>query len=183
MEKVSDRIIDRAVELWARKLHVPVFDNGDKSDVGFTGMMLATLNIENDKAKMSDPEKAIVAFKDGLTTKLKQLRDDPGEEYFPSWLDTDYHPCKVLADAADKAGIPHSQFSCKSSVSMQESCVSTSFGYGAGHLYHYPLNNGSWLITTLTGSDADMEKIKSDALGKNVLNWEVEKPVTTLTRH
>lgn len=174
---VDDKIIDRAVELWAKKLHSPVFDNGDNSDTGFMGSMLATINIHNDKQNMDNFEKSIIIFKTELSSKLKQLRDNPGEgEYFETYLGVDYHPCRLLADAADKAGIPHSQFSIKSSVSMSERYVHTSFGYGASGAYHYPLKDGSWLITSLIGSDPDLEKIKTDALGSNVLNWEIEQP-------
>jgi len=180
MEKINDKLIGRAVELWARKLHTPVFDNGDKSAAGFMGGALATINIQSGMSKIPDIEKAIGIFKNELIAKLKQLRDNPGEgEWFSYFLDTDYGPCKLLADAADKAGIPFSQFSCKSSVSMHRSSVSVSFGYGAERVYHYPLNNGDWLITTVIGSDADMEKIKNDALGDNALNWTVEKEQKT----
>jgi len=40
-DKISDKIIGRAVELWAIKLHTPVFDNGDDSKNGFLGQALA----------------------------------------------------------------------------------------------------------------------------------------------
>ena len=98
------------------------------------------------------------------------MRDS--DEYFPKWLDVDYGPCKELANAADKAGIPKSQFSCKSTVSMHDNHVSTSFGYGAENINHYPLSDGSWLLTTLSGSD--MDKVKQSALDGNPLGLTIE---------
>ena len=131
MEKISDKIIDRAVELWCRKLKKPVFNNGDDSEAGFIGGMLATLNMDVDKVKIFDMEKSINIFRKELSIKLKQLRDNPKEgEYFTPWLDVDYGPCKTLSEVADKAGIPYSQFSCKTFISMRKECVTTSFGYG-----------------------------------------------------
>ncbi len=43
-EKVSDIIIERAVELWCRALRKPKFDNGDNSDAGFFTTGLAYMN-------------------------------------------------------------------------------------------------------------------------------------------
>ena len=47
--KVNDLIIERAVDLWCRKLHSPVFDNGDDSAHGFMTSAFASMVIENDK--------------------------------------------------------------------------------------------------------------------------------------
>jgi len=175
MEKPNNRVIKRAVELWCRKLRTPVFDNGDQSETGGVTMCLATINIQNDKSKIKDIEESIETFRTVLTGILIQVRDIPLEgERFPMWLDVDYHPCKELAYAADKAGIPHSQFSCKSSVSMRENFLSTSFGYGREDINHYPLGDDKWLMTTLCGSDAEIQKIKNDAMDDNLLEWEIE---------
>jgi len=172
MNKTPDYIIDRAVELWCRKLHNPVFDNGDNSEQGFFGMALATMVIHGDKDKMPDAIAQIEKFRESLAATLKHNRDN--DEYFPRWLDVDYGPCKLLGDAADEAGIPCSQFSCKSVVSMSDDHVSTSFGYGAESIHHYLLSDGSWLITSLSGSEID--KIKKSVLNGNPMDLSVEKP-------
>ena len=166
----SDQIIERAVELWCRKLHNPVFDNGDDSARGFMGSCLASTLIESDKEKMPDREGQIEKFREALTVHLKAVRDK--DEYFPRWLDVDYGPCKELGDAADKAGIPHSQFSCKSSVSMLDDCVGTTFGYGAERVLHHPTPDGRWLITTLSGSDID--KVIKEIMSGNLMGMVVE---------
>ena len=165
-----DRIIERAVELWCRKLHNPVFDNGDDTPQGFLSEGLAAMVIENDKEKMPDREAQIERFRKALVLNLKAIRDR--DDYFPLWLDVDYGPCKELAEAAETAGIPHSQFSCKSSVSMLDDCVSTSFGYGAERVNHHPMPDGRWLITTLTRSD--ISKVIDDAMDGNHLGLMIE---------
>jgi hypothetical protein len=98
------------------------------------------------------------------------MRD--GAEYLNPWLDVDYNPCEELARAADHAGIPHSQFSCKSSVYMRMDYVSTSFGYGVDDTYHYPLPDGGWLLTTLQGPDID--KMIKQIMSGNFMGLTVE---------
>lgn len=173
-EKVSSAIIDKAVDLWCKKLMDPVFDNGDKSDHGFLSMALATINIETAKTKIQNMAERIEVFKTALRDELLRVRDNPKDgEYFSPWLDVDYHPCQLLADAAEKAGIPKSQFSCKSSVAMFSDCVQVSFGYAATHIYYYPLPDGRWLITSLRGKDITKIIDSVISLG-NPLNFLVE---------
>lgn len=169
-------MLERAAELWARKLANPVFDNGDNSELGFLTMGLASLNIQADKEKQSDAEweKRRQRFKNVL---IRNLQDQLERGYI--WLDVDYHPCQILADAAQEAEIPASQFSCKSSVSVHSDKVSTSFGYGAEYVNHYPLPNGDWLITTLSGSDIS-KIIDLVAAGQDLgLTIEHKKPLAS----
>lgn len=171
----SDRLIERAVELWCRKLRDPIFDNGDPTGAGGMTAVIGAVIIQNDKSNLGDIEKSIAVFREFLTTELKRLRDNPGKgEYFRNWLDVDYGPCGVLAKAADKAGIPYSQFSIKSCVGVFSNRVAVSWGYGACEIKHYPLADNRWLLTTLSGSEEDMQKIKTDAMGANLFNWEIE---------
>jgi len=174
-EKVSDLVISKAVDIWCKKLFNPVFDNGDNSAHGGMTHMLATMNIQNDKAGIDDMAARVEKFRQVITAELVRLRDQPQDgEYFPSWLDADYGPCKVLGDAADKAGIPQSQFSCKSSVSMRANSLSVAFGYGAPNTNYYPLPDGRWLLTSITADDAEMGKIINSVFGGNPLGLAVE---------
>lgn len=170
MRKIPDYIIERAAELWGRKIHRPVFDNGDQTRLGGYGMALATLNIHADKENIHDMEERVEKFKKSLIDALITTRDSG--EHFNTFLDTDYHPCKELVVAADEAGIPYSQFSCKSTVHMMEDCVSASFGYGAENIYHYKMPDNSWLITTLRGSD--IAKIIDLIMGGDDLGLTIE---------
>lgn len=170
MSKQPNFIIERAVDLWCRKLHNPVFDNGDNTEHGFMSQAMASMVIQADKGKVDNLESSIEIFRHELTAELKRLRD--ADEYFPRWLDVDYGPCKELQKAGDAAGIPNSLFSCKSSVSMMDDYVRVSFGYGAEGLNHYRLPNGGWLITTLYGSD--MDKVIMSVENGNPLNLTTE---------
>lgn len=177
-EKISDRIIEKAVDLWCEKLMSPSFDNGDRSEQGFLGMGMAAQLAEN--ARTKDHAERVEKFRTVLTEKLKFLRDNEGQPiregepdpeissgfegtgitpvyYFGPYLDVDYRPCRVLAYAADEAGISHRLFSIKSSVYMFHEWVNTSFGYGVPDTYYYPLEDGKWFVAGLRG--ADIEKI------------------------
>lgn len=169
----SDQLIEKAVDIWCKKLNDPIFDNGDTSDTGDMSFLLATINIINDKSKVDNMNERIEIFRDTLTRELKRLRDNPSE-WFPTWLDVDYGPCKILSDSAKKAGIPESQFSCKSSVAFRENYVSASFGYGAPYINYYPMPSGRWLVTSLTGINSEMDKIIQSADNDNQLGFTVE---------
>jgi len=172
-EKISDRIIAKAVDIWCKALRHPKFDNGDTSQHGFLGMALATTLIESDKSKTTDMPNRIEVFRKAITDELIRLRDTPEDgEYFQRWLDVDYHPCRVLSNAADLSGIPHSQFSCKSSVMIDSDAVVASFGYGARREYYYPLPDGKWLVAALCGEDID--KVIASAMNGNPLGLKVE---------
>jgi hypothetical protein len=169
-DKPNDRMIKRGVDIWCKKLFTPVFDNGDNSEAGGMAHVLATMNILNDKAKIDDMPEKVEIFREALTDILIKERDE--NEYFRGWLSVDYGPCTQLHDAAEIAGIPDSQFSIKSDVSIRCDCVSTSFGYAADHIYHYPLEDGKWLLTSLSGSDID--KIIASASKGNPLDFIIE---------
>ena len=169
--KIPKILIERAAELWARKLQTPIFDNGDNSAMGGLTHILATTNMQSAKDRTDNLEKQIADFKKILIYNITTLQDS--DKHWIPWLDTDYNPCKHLADAAAEAGIPESLFSCKSSVSMREDHVSTSFGYGAEYVNHYPLSDGRWLITTLSGSD--IKKVIEQIMKGNDMGFTVEK--------
>ena len=173
MSKIPDLMIERAAELWARKLQNPTFDNGDQSNTGFMTMMLATVNIQNDKENVEGGMALkIEEFRHQLIIELKNSRD---KEYFEGHsLSVDYHPCRTLTNVAEKVGIPLSQFSCKSTVYIQDDRVVTSFGYGKENMSHYPLSKGGWLLTTLNGSD--ISKIIKHVEDGNSMGFEVELP-------
>lgn len=164
-DHTSDAIIERAVELWCRALQRPKFDNGDKSETGFFGAALHNSNANHDLAKIDDFTASVERFREILVAKLKFGRDNEGQptgkqlSYGPETvrfdrdLNTDYGPDQALGDAATEAGLPHSVFSWKSTVSFYSPThVRSSFGYAAPDMNHYPLSGGRWLICELTGS-------------------------------
>ena len=86
----------------------------------------------------------------------RQWCTDARVDYDPTWSLT--IPCRA-------AGIPRQQCPIKSysSIDYKGRYVSASFGYGVPSEYHYPLEeDGSrWLITTLSGSDEDVDLLKT----------------------
>ena len=67
-------------------------------------------------------------------------------------LSVDYHPDKTLSTAAKAAGL-QMEFPWKTTMWLSAGSLSLSAGYGAGSVYHYPLNDGRWLVTRLYGED------------------------------
>ena len=165
MRKIPDEIIERGAELWARALRRPKFDNGDRSFVGAVGMGLASGLADLKASEVDDLDGKIDAFKSALVERLKFDRDHEGQEtgkpgtyapetyWFETFLSTDYHPCRVLAEVAETVGIPTQLFSIKSSVSLHHDSAGSAFGYGVEDTFHYPLGDGRWLLTTLRGGD------------------------------
>ena len=81
-DKISDTSINRAVDLWCKKLKIPAFDNGDDSDSGGMAFALATLSIQKDKNSIHNMDERIEVFRKVLTDSLIKIRDS--DEYFPS---------------------------------------------------------------------------------------------------
>lgn len=164
-EIVPDNIIDRAVELWCRALRLPRHDNGDDSARGFMTLGLVGMTVDAEMAKMNDLDERIERFRQALAERMKFTQANDGQPtgkqgqhgpetyYFDRFLSVDYGPDPDLRFAADIADIPYSLFSWKSTVQIHATHVCSSFGYGAGYLYHYPLTDGSWLICRLSGDD------------------------------
>lgn len=115
-------------------------------------MAMQTINASQDRSGVDDYNLSIELFRNILSTRLKGQRDMGA--YIDRHLGTDYGPDKPLSEAAEAAGLPVSAFSWKSSVSFYaDDYVSASFGYGAPHMNHYPMPDGRWLITTLSGGE------------------------------
>ena len=169
-KKISQNIIDRAIELWCRELYNPVHDNGDKGPSSVLSFALSNMNAQHSLDATDDLQGKVELFRIEMTKYFSEPSEH--DTWLDTWLSTDYSPCKSMATAADKAGIPHNLFSIKSSVNLNEDSVSASFGYGDTNLYHYPLPSGGWLITSLYGDDID-KVIDSIAKG-NPLGFTVE---------
>ena len=153
----SDRLIERAAELWCRALKSPRFNNGDDSSQGVFTTALASLNIEAAQQKSGDIDSKIEVFRGELSKILlgKKAEQSQRRGYFWADLSCDYAPEDELAEAAAAAGVDTKLFSVKSSVYINDGYVTSKFGYGAVEFNHYPLEDGRWLITTLKGSDMD----------------------------
>jgi len=155
----NEKICKRMSQVWRKMLEAPKYDNGDETDNGGIAAMLGSM-----QAKNNTPE-VLVKFEEELfnllmTKSLKYTADDEGR--YPDYLDVDYHPCQTLTDAADKAGLKM-EFPWKTTSRISADYISVSAGYGARSTYHYPLEDGSWLLTTLCGDDRDVTMLKEYA--------------------
>ena len=151
---IEDKIFQRAVNIWGESLGKPVHDNGDPSEVGMIGFAIQNEAAQNALKKITDFDKRIDIFKTHLFESLKSEYNNLKEnEHFSGSLSVDYHPCAQLRAAVDAAGLSVNLLSIKSSVSIYEGYVTSTFGYGHEYMYHYPLDGGKWLMTNLAGND------------------------------
>lgn len=90
--------IEKVAEWWAVKTFDTAMNqnNGDDSENGALGFMLANLNAVTAKSKEATPE-AREKFKQAL---IRQLIEDPN-----TYLDVDYHPSQAIETACKEAGI------------------------------------------------------------------------------
>lgn len=146
----SARIWERGAELWVRMLRSPKYDNmGDgPAEPGerFIGNMAGAMAsmIPNN----ATPE-ILEAFRCAL---LKRMTDTNKRLYERQSQHVDYGPDVLLSDSAAEAGLKM-EFPWKTNMWITASYVSVRNGYGAETVYHYPLEGGRWLVTTLNGSD------------------------------
>jgi hypothetical protein len=168
-DKVPKIMIERAVELWCRELKKPKFDNGDDSPDGLIASALFSIVRKKHTSNINNMDERIELFRTILTSKLFELRSK--NEYFQR-LSVDYGPETLLRDASEKAGIPVSQFSMKSSIYIEHKRICSRFGYSGDTLNHYPLSNERWLVTTLMGTDID--KVIDSVDNGNPLGLSIE---------
>ena len=153
----NERIVDRAVELWKRALANPVYRNTmphepEHAQNEALNAMLATLP-KNNTPEILDCFG--VALKAALMTPVRSKHVDP---YYQTYLGVDYHPDQMLREAAETAGLKM-EFPVKTNMHLAENYVSFAMGYGARHKYHYPLDDGLWLVTSLHGSREDIDAL------------------------
>ena len=159
MDRLPDNIIDRACELWVRAMRAPIYDNGDKSPQGLLAeALVASLPRNSD-------EPVLAKFRQELKRILSEpFTYEPFREGADPWvarvdsLLVDYHPDQPLRTAAERAGLK-TEFPWKTSMHLEHGVVSFRQGYGAHTVYHYPLDSGLWLVTTLRGADRDVDAL------------------------
>lgn len=159
------RTAKKAAELWKSMLRKPTFDNGDKSEAGLFTSMLASLSPSN------ATDEILNVFGEKLTEKIL-TKSDKYPEYYPNTtLGSDYGPDLTLDQCANESGLK-CQFPFKTVVWVMSDCVQVRNGYGAEAVFHYALDNGKWLVTTLCGSE--IEKIKKYVTDGTPLEFKVE---------
>ena len=151
------------VKEWLENTHL--MDNGEKDLERKMFMDIMSMKIQENNPVSKE---TIEAFVKDLEQEI--LKEEDG--YHPlSSIYIDYGPYGEIAELADKHGIHHSHFPIKTSMYIDHDCVSVSTGYGSPHIFHYLLDNGKWLITTLQGKD--IYKIKDHVVNGTELSWEI----------
>jgi hypothetical protein len=152
-DEPNPRIVDRAVELWKRMLANPEY-KATCDDSGLEDQI--TMARAASMAKMipsnATPER-LEAF--GVALKQRLMTPDPQRSScvaYPDTLHVDYGPDAMLGGAAEEAGLKL-EWPWKTLMRLYDDRVGLAAGYAAGTVYHYPLNDGRWLMTTLQGSD------------------------------
>lgn len=152
----NEIIVDRAVAVWQRLLESPTYDNGDSSLTGFVASSMARMIPSNANAAK------LAAF--GAALKRLLMTPHPEYGYYPTGLCTDYGPEGTLNQAAEESGLKM-EFPWKTNSWLHEDCFAISAGYRAASVYHYPMPDGRWLLTTLHGSTEDNAKLVEYAAG------------------
>jgi hypothetical protein len=116
---------------WAEQLGAPTFrasgqDDSpqDRANMDMAAMM-AQLIVGPDGLTQEQATKFVAVLSEKVEANLAA---------HPEWgmyLDVDYGPCLVLADAAEAAGIPLSRFPWKTHTSASPDFVTVALGYGS----------------------------------------------------
>lgn len=143
------RVIRRAAVIWRRLLETPEYratnENSGPEDIRNMGMaaFLARSIPTNSTPGLLDQ------FSDELQRRIEAHIESEG---FAPYMHVDYGPDEILAESAKAVGL-EIQFPWKTNVRLRRDAVSVSAGYVAEYIYHYPLNDGRWLVSSLSGSD------------------------------
>ena len=128
---MTDEQITKAIEWWMNALRKPTFntlserERHDPREMGGAVAEMLALVTHQDV-----PEEKIAAFGQVLE---KSVRKELVREQREVYLDVDYHPCALLADALVKAGIPNRTdvLPWKTRMYIGPVDVRVSCGYGA----------------------------------------------------
>ena len=150
----NPHIVERAVDLWVQMLENPRYDNGDLSLHGTMASMLADEVPRNNTPEILDRFRVELrrCLIEPFTSSYTRSGVTYEETRLVEWLRVDYDPDEVLRTAAERAGL-EMQFPWKTSMTLEAGCLSVMQGYGAEPVYHYPLQDGRWLTSTLRGTD------------------------------
>lgn len=133
-----------AVNWWANEISNPKpHSNGDNSPASLFACMFA------DMMQEKITELQIVEFRAELARLIEREIERDIEMHYSRvmvYLICDYHPCEMLSDAAERAGISKSNFPYKTGMLIEsidggkDYTVSVSDGYAQPYVKLYPTN-------------------------------------------
>jgi ABC-type branched-subunit amino acid transport system substrate-binding protein len=115
------KVAKTAAKWWAEKVTFPTFNNGDDSRAAGIAGMLAAMNskpVTNDQ-KVEFTQNLALAIGEAMSTQPVV------------YLDVDYHPCQILANAAKQSGVSDDNFPWKHSMRIytNKGTIEVSAGY------------------------------------------------------
>lgn len=126
--KTYQQAVERVVTFWVEKSFNTPFNqnNGDDSEHG--GMAFMLMNLVAAQAQTTVSPLKIEAFRKHLTNSLLANESDLQKR---TWLGVDYHPCELLADSAEFAGLNPGCFPCKTITRIDQNNNATAkYQYG-----------------------------------------------------
>jgi hypothetical protein len=159
MRDPNEKTVDRAIEIWKRLLIKPKYDNLGPRLFDYTpeeAMPNLMATILAAKLPNNSTEEVLIKF--GESLKIRLMNEMKQRGYPCAYLRVDYDPDTVLKGAAEDAGLK-TQFPWKTSMHIDEKYVSVACGYQAPCIYHYPMPNDRWLMTSLHGTPEDIQKL------------------------
>ena len=104
----------------------PNSDNGDRSENGALGFILANMIAGAARERM--PADAPSKFKALFIERAMKFYEENGRE---PYMEVDYHPSAFLAEIANEAGISHDAFPCKTYSLIRDGKPYGSCGYSS----------------------------------------------------
>jgi hypothetical protein len=147
-------IVKRTVELWKEMLRKPKYDNLGGTEIHVPSLLSSMLA---EQAFKNNTEDVLNKFGEELEKLLLSPVTILGWDKKP-WtrminsLSVDYAPDQILQLAAERAGLKM-QFPWKTDAYLYENQVVVSYGYAAPALHHYPLKDGRWFVSDISGVD------------------------------
>jgi len=127
MENTFENAVKKVVKFWSEKsFNTPLNqNNGDDSESGGLAFILKNL-VASDAQSDVSPDN-IEKFETKLTELLYKQKDNR----YKLDLDVDYHPCSVLSEAVDFAGLNEMCLPCKTwtTINMQTFEAKASYQY------------------------------------------------------
>jgi len=145
----NERIVDRAVDLWIRALRKPEYNNGGGIESSMASALASMIPKNNDEETLA--RFGVELKKLLMNGRVTKYGDGESYTHYATYMGVDYDPDATLCAASEAAGLKM-QFPWKTDMHVWTNYVQFSIGYGSRGLYHYPLSDGKWLLTTLAGA-------------------------------
>lgn len=123
--KKIELVAKTAASWWATKVWNTKFDNGATDQLNVMASMMASMSAVKAQSQITVEKQ--MNFEKLLTEAIMEKLNN-GATSLP--IGCDYNPDHILAEAADKAGIPSNVFPWKTKMLISDKRIQVSEGYG-----------------------------------------------------